>query len=465
MPNKNVNANRLGSNPKATSKRYAIKPSKSAIKVSDRSELWLQASPGELKQFGTFADSKQAPIHRWFQYPAGFSYRAVENILNVHNINRGQIVYDPFVGTGTTVVVCKSRGIESYGVEAHPFVHKIASAKTDWSFDLARLIDEANHVTFELDLTRNRSAQIDTRVMPELVRKCFSEPNLRDLIYIRDYIDQNVKTKYRLLFQVALVCALRQASAAATGWPYIAPKKRIKEKDGLETFKRQLFLMIDDLKNIPPEVRLTPSHIILGDARDCHLPDDFFDLSFTSPPYLNNYDYADRTRLETYFNGYASSWNDITEKIRSQLIISATTQINRSEYNTEDIISDLIKSSEPKVAKLLQESVTTLSARRLEKNGKKSYDILVGQYFNDMAMTLADNLRVLKKRAHFVLILGDSAPYGIHIPTEEYLGRIGVGLGFQNFHIQKLRNRGEKWKGNSQRHHLALKETVLTLEK
>jgi DNA modification methylase len=450
---------------KRTGKPYPIATAKSDSKISDLVEVYLSAPSDELEQFGTFADSKQAPIHRWFQYPAGFSFRAVEHVLQIHHIRPGHLVYDPFVGTGTTVVVCKSKGIESYGIEAHPFVHKIATAKTDWSFDLAELINEANQITFELDLTRNRSGQIDTGLMPELVRKCFSEPNLRDLIYIRDYIDKNVKTKYRRLFQVALVCALRQASGAATGWPYIAPKKRIKEKDGLETFKRQLFQMVDDLKSIPAEVRKTPSHVILGDARDSHLPDDFFNLSFTSPPYLNNYDYADRTRLETYFNGYASSWNDITEKIRSQLIISATTQINRTNYDTENIISDLIKVADARIAAKLQESVNKLSTVRLNKGGKKSYDIMVGQYFNDMAMALADNCRVLKKGAHFVLILGDSAPYGVHIPTEEYLGRIGIGLGFRDFHVQKLRRRGDKWKGNSQRHHLTLKESVLTLEK
>jgi len=463
MPN--VKSDSKKSVARRISKPYSIRVTKRLSKISDASSVYLRAATAELEQFGTFADSKQAPVHRWFQYPAGFSYRAVEHILHTHHIRAGRIVYDPFVGTGTTVVVCKSKGIESYGIEAHPFVHKIASAKTDWNFDLPELINEANQVAFELDLTRNRSAQIDTNAMPELVRKCFSESNLRDLIYIRDYIDKNLKTKYRLLFQVALICALRQASGAATGWPYIAPKKRIKEKDGLETFKRQLFQMIDDLKKIPVEVRATPSHIILGDARDSHLPDDFSDLSFTSPPYLNNYDYADRTRLETYFNGYAHSWHDITEKIRSQLIISATTQINRTDYNTENIISDLIKAAAPKVAALLQESVNKLSVQRLSKGGKKSYDIMVGQYFNDMAMALADNFRVLKKGARFVLILGDSAPYGVYIPTEEYLGQIGIGLGFRNFHIQKLRNRGDKWKGNSQRHHVALKESVLTLEK
>ena len=67
---------------------------------------------------GTFADSKTAPIHGWFHYPAGFSYRAVESILDHHGVRPGHRVYDPFAGTGATGVLCKWRCIESVGVEA-----------------------------------------------------------------------------------------------------------------------------------------------------------------------------------------------------------------------------------------------------------------------------------------------------------------------------------------------------------
>ncbi len=34
-------------------------------------------------------------------------------------------------------------------------------------------------------------------------------------------------------------------------------------------------------------------------------------------------------------------------------------------------------------------------------------------------------------RALFVLVLGDSAPYGAHIPTDVYLGEMAVSLGFR----------------------------------
>ncbi len=427
--------------------------------------LYLAPARKEVSLMGTFADSKQAPIHRWFQYPAGFSFKAVEHILKEHAVKSDDVVYDPFVGTGTTAVVCKQMGIECYGVEAHPFVHKIAVVKTSWDFDHAALINLANRVLFELDMSLHLSSKTDIAALPELVHKCFSASNLKKLVYIRDYIHKALPTTSQSLFEVALVCALRKASAAATGWPYIAPKKRIQEKDGFECFKKQLFEMIDDLKSVRAENRKTRTHIILGDARDSHLPDNMADLAFTSPPYLNNYDYADRTRLETYFNGYASTWGDITDKVRSRLIMSATTQVNRAQFSVPDIVSTRLKTAEPSVAKLVQESVSALSEKRLTKGGKKSYDILVGQYFNDMAEVLADTFRVLKPRGQFVLILGDSAPYGVHIPTEVWLGKIGCSLGFKKFTVQLLRTRGDKWRGNTQRHHVALKESLLTLYK
>jgi len=63
------------------------------------------------------------------------------------------------------------------------------------------------------------------------------------------------------------------------------------------------------------------------------------------------------------------------------------------------------------------------------------------------------------------LVLGDSAPYGVHIPTEEYLGRLGLAYGFREYHVQNLRQRGEKWKNNPQRHKVMLKEGIRLLQK
>ncbi len=418
----------------------------------------LPRTEGEV---GTFKDNKAAPIHRWFQYPAGFSYRAVEHALDLERTSEGATVYDPFAGTGTTLVVCKGRGIASLGVEAHPLVARIARTKVSWDVDLEQARSE--RVRFLHDVRRGGGKHPPLREMPELVHKCYSAPNLRKLLRLRTRLAE-VPEELRDLFEVALVGTLRSASAAATGWPYIAPKKRIAEKDAILTFESLLDRCLRDLEGTPVDRRQVDSQVLEGDARHPPVAARSVDLAFTSPPYLNNYDYADRLRLETYFLGMAGSWADISERFRKKLVVSATTQVLRQDGAPEDLVTRAVGPVAPAVAEALAEKVRALSRLRRERTGQKSYDLMVARYFVDMTQALEATRRTLRPGSRFVLILGDSAPYGVPIPTEQYLGEIGVGLGFDSFKVVPLRARGGKWRSNPQRHHVPLKESWLLLQ-
>jgi hypothetical protein len=125
----------------------------------------------------------------------------------------------------------------------------------------------------------------------------------------------------------------------------------------------------------------------------------------------------------------------------------------------------MIKELDAALYNELVEKVSALSGRRKHKGGKKSYDCLVAGYFSDMARVLQQVFRALKPGLDFVLVLGDSAPYGIYIPTHEYLARIGLALGFSSWQVEELRTRGDKWRENPQRHKVKLKEVILTLTK
>ena len=56
------------------------------------------------------------------------------------------------------------------------------------------------------------------------------------------------------------------------------------------------------------------------------------------------------------------------------------------------------------------------------RNGKKSFHILMMHYFEDMYWVFKEMKRVLREGSKAYLILGDSAPYGVYIPTTQYLG-------------------------------------------
>jgi len=428
----------------------------------------------DISEWGTFKDSLKAPVHGWFTYPAGFSYKAVEHSLKQVLLLEGKsTIYDPFMGSGTTNLVSKSLGYNSIGVEAHPFVYRITKSKMNWDILFDNLNQSLNLIKNKLSKTE-RPIKLENYLQtefPELILKCFLPETLFDLLVIRNTISelkQDETTKE--LLRTALICSLRDVSIAATGWPYIAPNK-IKvtsmSKKGWETYRNRVLKMYSDIIQIRNKAsKMSTTHsLINGDSRNTigKIENEIADHIFTSPPYLNNFDYADRTRLELYFMGEAKNWGDISDQIRTKLMTSATTQINRGDDKYQFL--DSFKKECPDQFTFLDEAVNQLSKLRLTKGGKKSYDLMTIGYFNDIYQIIKDNYRILKPGAKALYILGDSAPYGVHIPTDELIGQIGVAVGFNNYQIQILRERGGKWEKNPQRHNVMLRESVVILQK
>lgn len=424
---------------------------------------------------GTFKDSLRAPIHRWFKYPAGYSYKLVEQAFKVFGVGPGQGVYDPFSGTGTTILTAKRNGISGVGIEAHIFVHWVAETKLYWDFDSAELSQWAAKTLKEArrKVERGLPKSINlSEVFPELIHKCYHPVDLQALYLIREYGRAIESKPHQNLFNLALTDTLRSASTAGTGWPYIAPRESNGSgapKNAFSVFQNKLLSMVGDLQTVIGKTPPGLTRNILGDSRRCEssVADARLDLAVTSPPYLNNYDYADRTRLEMYFFGWASSWGDITREVRDKLMMAATTQVRRANYDLDNILRPELAQHTPEIYRELRAAVSELSRLRHEKAGKKDYDIMVAQYFNDMYDVLRETYRVLKPGAAFVLVLGDSAPYGVYVPTGRYIAEIACssGIGFSSFQLEALRKRGGKWPGNPQRHKVPLAEGTLILRK
>ncbi len=434
---------------------------------------WFSTNGKNQDYNGTFADSSKAPIHRWFKYPAGYSYKLVENKIKEYGLNHDSWIVDPFVGCGTTSVTSKEKGVNSIGIEAHSFVFWVAKVKTFWEYDMEELEKAIVRTTNYLEFKniKNKINNADIFEYPELVRKCYSPYNLATLKVIQDYIEyEGYNPEIKDFLKLALVDTLRTSTSAGAGWPYIAPSKYQEktEKAAVGEFLKQLNLMYKDLKIITE--RKSPYQVacelILGDSREAQgIKPDSIDLTITSPPYLNNYDYADRTRLELYFCGLARTWDDITKSVRDKLMTAATTQIRRSDFNEKNLLIKEIENISPDVYNDLIGKIEQLGQLRLIKNGKKSYDLMVAGYFNDMFNVLKHVKTTLKEDSDFVLVLGDSAPYGVHIATEKIIGELAISLGYSNYRTEILRVRGNKWKANPQRHHVLLKESILYITK
>ena len=426
------------------------------------------SATSRVKDYGSFKDSLRAPIHRWFTYPAGYSYKLVESKIREYALDESHTIMDPFVGTGTTSISAKAAGVNSVGIEAHPFVYWIAKTKLHSDHDFNELEEDFTIIQRRAKGIYPKIAKCDG-VWPALVYKCFSEKNLRQLLALRVAIlDHDCPPERRDFFKVALTATLRDVTSAGAGWPYIAPSKhgkRIVQRDALVEFNKRVNLMVNDLHEFSISDAPQSQHLLYnGDAREIENYSDHnsMDMVLTSPPYLNNYDYADRTRLETYFWGIYDSWGEITREVRDHLMVAATTQIRRNQMAELRLCPNIRKLSDA-IYDELQVIVHDLSKLRLVKGGKKSYDIMVAGYFEDMLKVIRGVYHALKPGQPFILVLGDSAPYGVHVRTDELIGEMALATGFSGFDVQIIRTRGDKWAGNSQRHKVPLRESIVTI--
>lgn len=72
-------------------------------------------------------------------------------------------------------------------------------------------------------------------------------------------------------------------------------------------------------------------------------------------------------------------------------------------------------------------------------------------YFNDLAQVFYELRRVTKKGCKVCFVVGDSAPYGVYVPVDKWLGELAVYAGFESYEFEKLRDRNIKWKNRKHR--------------
>jgi hypothetical protein len=185
------------------------------------------------------------------------------------------------------------------------------------------------------------------------------------------------------------------------------------------------------------------------DARICMgIPDGWATLVVTSPPYANNFDYADFTRLELSFFLEIKGWGDLQDVARRHLVRSCTQHVAALRQNLEELLSDQVL--EPIVSEV-KTVCLDLGKEKAVHGGKKQYDLMIASYFADLARVWGALRRCCAPEAIICFVIGDSAPYGIHVPVERWLGELAIAAGFRAWKFEKIRDRNVKWKNRKHR--------------
>ncbi|MBK8050279.1 MAG: DNA modification methylase [Anaerolineales bacterium] len=398
------------------------------------------------------------PVHRWFKYSAGFSAEWVQQTIQERCVASETTVLDPFAGSGTTLLVADSCGVSSIGIEAHPFVATIAATKLLWFTPVDNLRDKIQSIHHVANNLQHEPLQY-----PSLIYNCFGDESLHKLDKLRRaWLAENDDSAVSQLAWLALTSILRPSSSAGTAqWQYILPNKTKKVvADPFDAFTLQGELMRFDMREFQREVKVSKAKLIRGDARECpEVEDHSVGLVVTSPPYANNYDYADAMRFEMSFWGAVASWGGLHEAARRYLIRSSSQHASIEKLQLEELLAN---SHLDPIRPAITSVCHALAEERQHHGGKKHYHTMIAAYFVDLARVWHELHRVCTPNATACFVIGDSAPYGVYVPVDEWLGELALAAGFRSYRFEKLRDRNIKWK--NRKHRVPLHEGRLWVE-
>lgn len=410
---------------------------------------------------GTFVDNMKMPVHRWFRYSAGFSAEWVNTEILKFQEETGKkaILLDPFSGSGTTNICADSLNVKSYGFEGHPFIARIAQAKQYWKLNIKDLEDAANEVLS--DAMSDYSSHHTSYNEDTLLNKCYTYESFDKLNRLKNSFEK-LQTDDPIweIVKLSITSILRVCSHVGTAqWQYILPNKtKTRVLDPYIAYQKKIELVKEDMIYATSSGWQSRSVIKYHDVRK-EFSIEKCNLLISSPPYPNNFDYADATRLEMTFWGEISGWKDLKQTIRPSLLRSCSQHSASDKINLEEIVNEPLLSP---IKEELIETTHMLDIIRHSKGGKKTYHTMVAAYFLDLAKILKNIRSNMHNDSRICLVIGDSAPYGIHVPVEKWLGKLALSTGFSNYHFEKIRDRNIKWKNRT--HNVLLHEGRLWIK-
>lgn len=406
-------------------------------------DLFPEVTNIEQDYSATFAGNMSLPIHKWYRYTAGFSAVWAKNLIREQKaIGRSRVI-DPFAGSGTVLLESEFEGVESYGIEAHPYIYRIAKTKLNWNFPADRF--KAGALAL-LHFAKKKS--ITKTEFPKLIASCYPIDIIRKLEALKQTWQETEQEEEIKNFNWFIITSiLRISSPVGTAqWQYIQPNKtKARVIDPFVAFEIKVNDMYIDMRRLQNRlINVVDSIILNEDARNIQsIPNGWGDLVITSPPYANNYDYADATRLEMTFWGDINGWADLQDNVRKYLVRACTQHVSKLGEEIESILSN------PRLKPIqseLHDVYETLKVERLKHGGKKNYHFMIAAYFMDLADVFHSLRRVTSEKALMCFVIGDSAPYGIYVPVDKWLGELAISAGFSDYTFEKLRDRNTKWK-------------------
>lgn len=232
----------------------------------------------------------------------------------------GDTIFDPYMGSGTSLLEAMRLNRRSVGVDLNPIAVLIAKAKL-MRCDKNELLDFRDSFIDVLDSTLLDKPSLlspyianaitpsnEWRLEDPWNNKWYQPHVLKQLVEIYSLIDSIEDGRFKLLSQVAFSEILRRSSNANSRYPNVMFDRNCKEKPLPYSSFRDSFLStlnaviaLQDSYNAPD---YEPMIIEGNNTGLFDIPSDSFDAIVTHPPYVGAIPYAEYCCLSLNWFGY-----------------------------------------------------------------------------------------------------------------------------------------------------------------
>jgi len=374
---------------------------------------------------GTFILNKQKPFYSWYQYLEGYSKEFVESELK--GLKNIKSIYDPFAGSGTTMLYASMNGIKSYYSETNPFMVWVSETKINSS----KYCYE-NYISFEKEYNRiiyevkNNFKPYYLDVADNEFSKFYDFDVFKKIFALKSLVEKKSKNRYfKDVFMLAIASNLITVSnMVRRGDLRYATEKELlkKDKDIIKLFLLKIESMRDDIYTHGSKLKEN-TYLLDTDVRNVN-KENLVDCVVTSPPYLNGTNYIRNTKLELNFLGFLEKEKDIS-KFHSKGIIAAINNVSRrNDKRNHHFV-------------FLEQPVEALELIAYDTRITR----MITGYFDNMYDAIKSIKKIIKPGGHFSLDIGDSQFSGVHIRTHDYLKKICLMSGFEWYNEEILRKR------------------------
>lgn len=429
------------------------------------------------RQSVSYQLSKKDCLHKWLKYKEGFSAELVRTLLKDFHLQKGDIVADPFMGSGTTALVSMLNGYNSIGFDILPMSKIAIHAKTAiYTYNLLELKELLKEI---VDL--NVPQKYDGRT-PEIsiTKDGYPKETSRELAYYKEYfLRSSYSENTKMLLELCILNALERISYSAKDgqylrWDWRCPKiiaaAEAREKAGRKPFvvkldkgqlpslkealTEELNEVIHDIeyfKKNNPNTFDTHCEFIEGSAL-FELPkinDGTVSAVISSPPYCNRYDYTRTYAMELAYLGISEVG---VRKLRQDLLSCTVENKSKTEQLRDYYIQIGQQERYERTMYIVNNNAALQEINNALKKRNENGEInnkgvlkMVDGYFTELTLLFAELYRVCKSGA-YIAFVNDNVRYaGEVIPVDYLTTNLAEQIGFTPVKIYTLKQQ----KGNS----------------